>query len=88
MDAPIKVAVISEGYGRYMAFVTTDFSSLCDDSNRNQAIVDALVAAGTIEIVDVSEERRKKRDAERKAELARLTAAEPEPISVNNAGQF
>jgi len=76
IEAPVKVAVISEG-SRYIAFVTTDFSSLCDAYHKDQAIVDALEAAGIIQVIDVNEERRKKREAERKAELARLASAEP-----------
>lgn len=88
MEAPIKVAVISEGYGRHMAFVTTDFSSLCDDYNRNQAIVDALEAAGVIEVVDVFEQRRMKRDAQGKAELAKLASEEPTPIPVMTSAEL
>ncbi len=74
METPIQIAVINEGYGRYMAFVTTDFSSLCDASTQNEAIVDALTEAGIIKVVNVTEERRAKREAERKAEMARLAA--------------
>ena len=88
METPIKVAVINESYGRYLAFVTTDFTSLSDDSNMNTAIVEALEAAGIIEVVSVTEERRKKRDAERKAELAELASKNPAPIPVTTSAEL
>ncbi len=74
MEAPIKVALATGGYGNYTAFACDDPMSLSHESNKFEAIVNALVAAGKIEIIDIEERRRDKI-------LARATA----PIAVPSA---
>ena len=84
METPIKVAVIEQSWPRYMAFVTTDFTSLCDNSSKSEAIVEALENAGVIQVIDVTEERRKKREAERQAELMTLQPPPRQDASVTD----
>lgn len=60
MDTPIKVGFITSSYGNHTAFVCEDMESISTDTNKAEAILSALLAAGRVEVVDIDQKRRDK----------------------------
>lgn len=83
---PIKIAFIASSYGNHTAFVCDDVDSLSTGVNRNDAIVDALIAAGKIELVDIDERRREKIFNRMKPAAPLAVAPPPEPSPTYEIG--